>query len=178
MARHGRPQDVRCNRRAAYPYGPEKNGSRRHDLGRALSRFHDLDDPRRADEKPSYPYRSLGAGRTRIAAGFPRCGDAVFQGFNNFFAEKARLEAKAGVTNWHLHDLRRSVATGLQRLGVRLEVTEAVLNHTDSRAGIVGIYQRHDFAAEKRQALEAWSAHVLAIAEGRPVEENVVALRR
>ena len=44
---------------------------------------------------------------------------------------------------WRLHDLRRSVATGLQRLGVRLEVIEAVLGHVSGRAGIVGVYQRH-----------------------------------
>jgi hypothetical protein len=51
---------------------------------------------------------------------------------------------------------------------VRLEVTEAVLNHlSGSRAGVVGIYQRHDWAEEKRAALDAWSAHLLAAAEGR-----------
>jgi hypothetical protein len=82
------------------------------------------------------------------------------------------------VTNWRLHDLRRTMATGLQRLSIRLEVTEQVLNHVSgSRAGIVGIYQRHDFAAEKRAALEAWGAHVLAIVEGRAVADNVLTLR-
>jgi hypothetical protein len=56
----------------------------------------------------------------------------------------------------------------LQRLGIRLEVTEAVLNHVSgSRAGIAGVYQRHDWAAEKRAALDAWAAHVLAVVEGR-----------
>ena len=54
---------------------------------------------------------------------------------------------------WNVHDLRRTVATGLQRLGVRLEVTEAVLNHiSGNRGGIAGVYQRHDWAAEKRGA--------------------------
>ena len=52
-----------------------------------------------------------------------------------------------------MHDLRRTVATGLQRLGIRLEVTEAVLNHiSGTRAGIAGVYQRHDWATEKRAA--------------------------
>jgi hypothetical protein len=55
---------------------------------------------------------------------------------------------------WWLHDLRRMLATGLQRLGVRLEVTEAVLNHpSGSRAGVVGTYQRHDWAEEKSAGL-------------------------
>jgi hypothetical protein len=48
----------------------------------------------------------------------------------------------------------------------RLEVTEAVLNHlSGSRAGVVGICQRHDWAEEKRAALHEWSAHLRAAAE-------------
>ena len=91
---------------------------------------------------------------------------------------KRLLDAKSGVTNWRLHDLRRTMATGLQRLGVRLEVTEQVLNHVSgSRAGIVGVYQRHDFVSEKRAALEAWSEHVEAIVEGRTLDGNVISLR-
>jgi len=81
---------------------------------------------------------------------------------------KSALDTASSVSGWWLHDLRRTLATGLQRLGVRLEVTEAVLNHlSGSRAGVVGIYQRHDWAQEKRAALDAWSAHLLAAAEGR-----------
>ncbi|MEI6641923.1 MAG: integrase arm-type DNA-binding domain-containing protein [Novosphingobium sp.] len=68
---------------------------------------------------------------------------------------------------WRLHDLRRTLATGLQRLGVRLEVTEAVLNHiSGSRSGIVGIYQRHNWKDEKRAALEAWATHVDRVLTG------------
>jgi integrase len=82
---------------------------------------------------------------------------------------KERLDAKiATTTPWRLHDIRRSVATGLQKLHIPLQVTEAVLGHTaGSRAGVVGIYQRHDYADEKRAALEAWGAHVMALVEGR-----------
>lgn len=80
---------------------------------------------------------------------------------------------------WSVHDLRRTVATGLQRLGVRLEVTESVLNHiSGSRGGIAGVYQRHDWANEKRAGLDAWAAHVLAVAERRTLGANVVALSR
>jgi len=60
---------------------------------------------------------------------------------------------RAPFVPWSVHDLRRTVATDLQRLGVRLEVTEAVLNHVSgSRGGIAGVYQRHDWATEKRAA--------------------------
>jgi hypothetical protein len=112
----------------------------------------------------------------------PRFGELAFPGlrgpFNGWSKAKAALDAKSGVTNWRLHDLRRTAATGLQRLGVRLEVTEQVLNHVSgSRADIVGVYQRHDFASEKRAALEAWGEHVLAVVEGRTAMGNVVTLR-
>ena len=73
--------------------------------------------------------------------------------------------AERTISRWTLHDLRRTLATGLQRLGVRLEVTEAVLNHiSGSRAGIVGVYQRHDYLEEKRQALDAWANEVRRLA--------------
>lgn len=78
---------------------------------------------------------------------------------------------------WRLHDLRRTVATGLQRLGVRFEVTEAVLNHVGSaRAGVAGVYQRHDWKQEKRDALDAWGRHVSACLSGVDDETNVIPL--
>ena len=94
-------------------------------------------------------------------------------------AAKRGGKAPAPLTPWNVHDLRRTVATGLQRLGVRLEVTEAVLNHiSGSRGGIAGVYQRHDWAAEKRAALDAWAGHVMSIVKGRIVGENVVRLTK
>ncbi len=89
---------------------------------------------------------------------------------------KAKLDRLCHVEGWTVHDLRRTCATGLQRLGVLLQVTESVLGHTGgSRAGVVGIYQRHDYAAEKRAALQAWGQHVLALIEGRTA--NVLPMR-
>lgn len=62
---------------------------------------------------------------------------------------------------WRLHDLRRTPATGFQRLGVGFEVTEAVLNHVGgSRSGVAGIDQRHDWRPEKREALAMWNEHL------------------
>ena len=85
----------------------------------------------------------------------------------NFTKAKEILDRESGVTGWVIHDIRRTCATGLQRLGVQLPVTEAVLGHSGgSRGGIVGIYQRHDYAEEKASALEAWGAHVMALVEG------------
>lgn len=83
----------------------------------------------------------------------------------------------ADVADWSLHDIRRTVATGLQKLGVAFQVTEAVLNHkSGSKAGVAGVYQRHDYAKEKRIALDRWAAHVVRLVEGKG-GGNVVALR-
>lgn len=91
-------------------------------------------------------------------------------------AALAQGEGQLPPEPWRLHDLRRTLATGLQKLGVRLEVTEAVLNHVSgSRSGIVGVYQRHNWKDEKRTALEAWAAHVHDLLS--PIDEtNVVRL--
>ena len=112
----------------------------------------------------------------------PGAASTPFSGWSKAKAalDRAVADARgASLAPWSVHDLRRTVATGLQRLGVRLEVTEAVLNHiSGSRAGIAGVYQRHDWATEKRAALDAWAAHVLAAAEGRSATGNVVTLGR
>jgi integrase len=124
----------------------------------------------------------LSAQALGIIAGLPRLVDAehIFtirrKLIGNFSHAKAKLDEVSGVTGWTLHDLRRTVASGLQRLGVRLEVTEAVLNHkSGSTAGIVGVYQRHDYADEKRDALARWADYVDAVVSG--TKANVVALR-
>lgn len=79
----------------------------------------------------------------------------------------AELGEGKPLPHWRVHDLRRTVATGLQRLGVRFEVTEAVLNHiSGAKGGIAGVYQRHDWAEEKRAALEAWASFVARLMNG------------
>ena len=63
-----------------------------------------------------------------------------------------------------MHDICRTGATGLQRLGVRFEVNEGVLNHIGgSKGGIAGVYQRHDWKAEKRAALQVWADELARI---------------
>ncbi|WP_425050756.1 tyrosine-type recombinase/integrase [Psychromarinibacter sp. S121] len=77
------------------------------------------------------------------------------------------------IPHWTFHDLRRTAATGMARLGIPVRVTEAVLNHiSGTGGGIVGVYQRHDYADEKRNALEAWARFAAETIEGQ--ESNVV----
>jgi integrase len=87
------------------------------------------------------------------------------------------LEKEIGhpVPHWTLHDLRRTLATRLQRLGVRLEVTEAVLNHlSGSRTGIVGVYQRHNYFQEKKSALSAWERELKRLARGHKARRQTM----
>lgn len=72
-----------------------------------------------------------------------------------------KLDDCPPIEHWRLHDLRRTLATGLQRLGVRFEVTEAILNHVSgSKSGVAGVYQLHDWGPEKETALNAWADHI------------------
>jgi integrase len=116
----------------------------------------------------SAPARSIIEGSPQIAGSefvFTVDGTKPITGWPR---AKQRIDKLAAIEPWRIHDLRRTTATGLQRLKVPLTVTEAVLGHTTgSRAGIVGVYQVHDYADEKRAALEAWGAHITALVEGR-----------
>ncbi len=65
---------------------------------------------------------------------------------------------------WRIHDLRRTAASGMARLGQSIHVVEKILNHTSGTfSGIVGVYQRHHFMDERRRALNAWADYVLAL---------------
>jgi integrase len=120
-----------------------------------------------------------------ILKGLPRIGDSDFvftlTGRHPVTAlahkRKRELDRLTKIPAWRVHDLRRTVATGLQRLGINLQVIEAVLGHVGgSRSGIVGVYQRHSFDAEKRTALEAWAREVERVVGGKPAK--VLPLRR
>ncbi len=113
-------------------------------------------------------------------------GEAV-KGFSGWSKAKAALDkriaqarAEAGLeamAAWTVHDLRRTTDTRMHDLGVLPHVVEAVLNHVSGhKAGVAGRYNKATYAAEKRQALDMWAAHVEALVAGKGAS-NVVALR-
>jgi hypothetical protein len=77
-----------------------------------------------------------------------------------------------------LHDIRRTVATGMaEHCGIAPHIVEAALNHiSGAKAGVAGIYNKALYANEKRAALERWAVHVLGLLTQRP--DNVVAMRK
>jgi len=98
-------------------------------------------------------------------------------GFCGFGKAKARLDEVSGVQGWVVHDLRRTVATRMNDLGISPHIVEAILNHVSGfRAGVSGVYNRSSYAEEKRAALLLWGNHIrvlLARANGA----NVTKLR-
>jgi integrase len=87
---------------------------------------------------------------------------------------KERVDRAAAIADWRIHDLRRTFVSGLAELGVAVDVIEATVNHVGgTRGGVAGVYNRHHYTAEKRDALQRWAAHVERIVSGA----NVVALR-
>jgi integrase len=93
--------------------------------------------------------------------------------------ELARADnAEAKIPPWVAHDLRRTAASDMARLGFDLPVIDKIPNHTSGTfRGIVGAYQHHDFLTEKRIALERWSDHVTQLVDRRETD-NVIILPR
>jgi len=74
------------------------------------------------------------------------------------------------IPHWRIHDLRRTAASGMAALGVLPNVIERILNHQSGvNAGLVGVYQRHEYRAERRESIMSWGDHVSQIvrADGR-----------
>lgn len=91
-------------------------------------------------------------------------------------AADAGRDAEA-IPPWVLHDFRRSGVTWLASAGYPPHVADRLLNHAGGTIrGVQAVYQRHDFAAERRAALDAWGAHVVAMSEGSASTGKVVKL--
>jgi len=92
-----------------------------------------------------------------------------------------RLTEATGVENARLHDLRRTGATHLtgEGLSVSRFLVSQVLNHISDTGGssaVTAIYDRNAYLAQKRNALNAWAAHLASIVSGEKAQSNVVRL--
>lgn len=97
-------------------------------------------------------------GRVPIA-GFSKLKVALNEEIASVLSANAPAALRLGdvLQPWVVHDLRRSLATGCQSMGVPMEVTEAILNQVGTRkAGVRGIYQLYDYFDEKADALQRW----------------------
>jgi integrase len=103
---------------------------------------------------------------------FPTSGQKHFQAFNKATRE---LRRRSGVDGWWLHDLRRTVVSGMARLSVPPHVADKILNHQgETISGVAAVYQRHEFLAERKDGLERWGDHVTKIVAARLLERDQV----
>lgn len=131
-------------------------------------------------------------GRTGLVFPASRGGSGAWSSYSK---AKTRLDAKmleilrqraqergddpADVTlpDWTLHDLRRTAASGMARMGFPPHVVEKLLNHVSgSIRGVAAVYNRHSYSGERRAAVDAWAQHVQGLLEPA-AGNNVVALR-
>jgi len=97
-------------------------------------------------------------------------------GFSGWSKSKSEIDPAAKLKEpWTLHDLRRTVRTGLGKLGVQPHVAEAALNHLPPK--LIRTYDRNTYATEKRDALDKWAAH-LKVAVAQATGANVTAINR
>lgn len=167
---------------AAYPFGDMVRlliltGQRRSEIA-GLERGW-IHKEQRAVEIPAASYKTkrphvfpLSAPAWALVEALPKWngGDFLFttmsgeRPISGFSKSKARLDKKIAesavkaelepMQPWTLHDIRRSVATHMARLGVAQEHIERVLGHVV--AGVAGTYNRYSYLDEKRAALETW----------------------
>jgi integrase len=107
---------------------------------------------------------------------FTSAGTAPFSGWSK---SKARLDGRAQVAPWTIHDLRRSFVTrASEDLRIAPHIVEAIVNHVSGiRAGVAGVYNRALYLDERRTALDAWADYVLRLV-GEVAADNVVELAR
>jgi integrase len=99
---------------------------------------------------------------------FPSSRDTPFSAWSYCKAAlDARITEAFGrpLAPWVVHDLRRSMRSGLSRIGVRPDVSEAVLNH--AKRGVLATYDHYDYRREVQAALAAWAAHIDELITGR-----------
>jgi hypothetical protein len=79
--------------------------------------------------------------------------------------------------HWTWHDIRRSVVTGMNEIGIEPHIIEAVVNDISGhKSGIAGVYNRATYAEQRVAALQAWGNHIDRLL-GRGAD-NVTPLRR
>ena len=171
-------------------------GARRRELGDATWSEFDLDKGTwvvpagrmKTDEAHSIPLPPLAVDILRkllLSGLLPRPGARVFGATHNYDRLKRALDARVKALNggkalprFTLHDLRRTMRTGLSTIGIAPHIAELCIAHR--QRGIVQVYDLHRFDDEKRAALEAWAERVMSIVSPHPPTDDnkVVRLRK
>lgn len=187
---------VAC-RGMAYPFGPlvellALTGCRREEI--AGGRWTEIDLVRGVWRLPATRVKNgrehsapLSGRALEVLRGLPRFADGDFlfgragrAPFSGFSRAKRGLDMRSGVSDWTLHDLRRTFVTRLSDLGQPPWIVEQAVNHVSGfRAGVAGTYNRSDYGDEVRRAIELWGQHIAKITGDEPEQTpNVIEMRR
>ena len=132
---------------------------------------------RTKNEKPHFVHLSEQA--TAVLSSVLNVGAFTFTSngktpFSGFSKAKKRLDELSGVTDWRLHDIRRTVTSGMAQLGIAPHVADKILNHQSGTiSGVAAVYQRHEFLDDRKTALNAWGNYVQSLLE-KSDRDNVV----
>jgi len=102
-------------------------------------------------------------------------GRTLAAGFSGWSSAKAEFDALVKLDDWVVHDLRRTVRTGIDKLGILPHICEAVLNHLPPK--LVRTYNQNTYENEKRKALDTWAHHLKTIV-AQASGANVTALKK
>ena len=175
---------------ATYPEGPFVRlllllGPRLNELARATWGEFDLDKGlwtlaagrMKSDNPHVVP---LPKAAIEILSALPRFGSSVVfsasygaRPLNDFGSVKVRLDNRIAALNggkpiapWVFHDARRTFRTALSTLGIPPHIAELCIAH--KQRGIAAVYDVHRYERERRDAMEAWAAHLMAIVNPPP----------
>ena len=97
-------------------------------------------------------------------------------GYSGWSKSKGELDQALKIKDaWTIHDLRRTVRTGMGKLNVQPHIAEAVLNHLPPE--LIRTYDRNTYMAEKKAALDLWASH-LKVAIAQAAGANITSLRK
>ena len=81
------------------------------------------------------------------------------------------MDEASGVNDWIIHDIRRTVASGMARLKVTPYVVEKILNHISGTfSSVTGVYNRYGYDDEKREALQLWANYIASLKSDEEVD--------
>jgi integrase len=150
-------------------------GARRQEIGGLLWREVDLEEKtitlsaERVKNKREHTLPLVPAA-VQLIESVPHTRDHVFGSWaaNGFNAWHQKDALRDGCKEWNIHDLRRSVATGMAEIGIEPHIIEAILNHASGhKAGVAGVYNRAQYREKIRIALVKWADHLDEIVNGR-----------
>jgi len=135
--------------------------------GQRRKQFSDFEE---RDDSIFFPARIMKGKADHVVPLLPEAKAVIahLKPFNSWSKAKARLDEEVKIPHWTIHDLRRTFATIMARLGTPIQVTEKILAHRSGTiSGVTAIYNRHTYEEEAREALRNLEVYLTAMLNQR-----------